>query len=54
MATIGLDNYIMQNYEDTSGEETHDAPVQLAKAITAAVVELAEAIFMPMTVHRKL
>jgi len=31
--------------EDTSGEETYDAPVQLAKAITAELsVELAEAI----------
>jgi phi13 family phage major tail protein len=44
MATIGLDKlYYAKITEDTSGEETYDAPVQLAKAAELSV-ELAEAI----------
>ena len=45
MATIGLDKlYYAKITEDTSGNETYEAPQPLAKAMTAELsVELAEA-----------
>jgi len=45
MATIGLDKlYYAKITEDTSGNETYDTPIQLAKAMKADLsVELAEA-----------
>lgn len=55
MATIGLDKlYYAKITEDENGNETYASPVQMAKAMTADLsVELAEATFMPMTVHLK-
>ena len=45
MATIGLDKlYYAKITEDTSGNETYEDPLPLAKAMTAELsVELAEA-----------
>ena len=46
MATIGMDRLFYSKItEDANGEETYDAPVSLAKAMTADLsIELAEAI----------
>ena len=46
MATIGMDKlFFAKITEDANGEETYDAPVSLAKAMTADLsIELAEAI----------
>lgn len=55
MATIGLDKlYYAKITEGENGEETYEAPVQLAKAMSADMsVELARQRFMRTMAHRK-